>query len=95
MCLMMCADVHVVKRRGLTPSRILELAEVTGDRYVLADRNLVILSIDDYEDMLFLSDERVQKEVAEDMRVYEKTGGIDYLGYRRKRMLKGASDVSD
>jgi|GEM_PF-6016382 len=89
----MSVNVHVIKHKRITPSKILDMAEVTGDRYVLADRNLVIMNIDDYEDMLFMSNRKIQKEITRDMEEYEKTGGVDYLKYRKKRMRKGATDV--
>ena len=40
-----------------------------------------------------LNKKEIQKEIAEDMKEYEKTGGIDYSEYRKNRMKKGAADV--
>ena len=45
-------------------------------------------NIDSYEDTLFLANKQVQKEIAEDVREYAKTGGVDYQQYRKRRLRK-------
>ena len=67
-------------------SRIVGLAESSGERFVLADHNVVVLNLDDYEDMLFMADEKIQGEVEAGIKEYEESGGIDYLEYRGKRL---------
>ncbi len=84
----MAVNVDVSKSKKSDISRVVRLAGSTGERYVLADQNVLIMNLDDYEDMLFSSNERIQKELEEDMDEYGRTGGIDYMRYRRTRLRK-------
>jgi len=78
--------VNVNVSAGL--SRIVRLAGASGERFVLADRNVVVMNLDDYEDLLFASNERLQVEIDEDMREYARCGGVDYQPYRKRRLKK-------
>ncbi|MBU2578679.1 hypothetical protein KKA09_00990 [Patescibacteria group bacterium] len=69
-------------------AHILDLVKISKERFVLPDYNAVVMNLDDYEDMLFMSNPKIQKEIKEDLAEYEKTKGIDYLEYRKKRFQK-------
>ncbi|MFH1980006.1 MAG: hypothetical protein ABII99_03085 [Patescibacteria group bacterium] len=67
---------------------LLELLKISKERYILPNYDAVIISLDDYEDMLFMSNLKIQKELNQDLKKYKETGGIDYFEYRKKRLLK-------
>lgn len=51
----------------------------------MPDYNAVLINLEDYEDMLFDSSSRIQKEIKQELAEYKKTGGIDYMKYRKER----------
>lgn len=67
---------------------LLDLVKTTKERFVLPDYNAVVMNMEDYEDMLFDSNPRIQKEIKQELEEYKKTGGINYMEYRKER-LKG------
>jgi len=84
----MVMNVNVSKDAGKDYKSLINVAGSSSERLVLADKNVVIMNLDDYEDMLFLSNSRIQSEIDADMREYSKTGGLDYMKYRKNRLKK-------
>ena len=76
----MTVNVNVSKNQDI--ARLLRIAGSAQERVILADQNVVVMNLDDYEDLLFQSNKRIQAEITEDLREYSKTGGLDYLGNR-------------
>lgn len=84
----MVANVNIFKDVGKDYKSLIKVVGSSSERLVLADKNVVIMNLDDYEDMLFLSNSRMQSEIDADMREYSKTGGLDYMKYRKNRLKK-------
>ena len=76
----MTVNVNVSKSQDM--ARLLRLAGSAQERVILAEQNVVVMNLDDYEDLLFQSNKRIQAEITEELREYSKTGGLDYLGNR-------------
>ena len=69
-------------------ARLLDLVKTAKERFILPDYNAVMMNLEDYEDMLLVSNPRIQKEIEKAVRDYKKTGGMDYMEYRKKRLIK-------
>jgi len=78
----MTVNVNVLKNQDM--ARLLRLAGTAQERVILADQNVIVMNLDDYEDLLFQSNKRIQAEITEDLREYSKTGGLDYPGNKVK-----------
>ena len=78
----MTVNVNVSKSQDM--ARLLRLAGSAQERVILAEQNVVVMNLDDYEDLLFQSNKRIQAEITEDMREYSKTGGLDYQANKVK-----------
>jgi len=73
----MVVNVNVSKDAGKDYNSLINVVGSSSERLVLADKNVVIMNLDDYEDMLFLSNCRIQSEIDADMREFSKTGGLE------------------
>ena len=66
-------------------AHLLDVVKIFKERFVLPDYNAVLMNLEDYEDMLFNSSSRIQKEIKQELAEYKKTGEIDYMKYRKER----------
>ena len=78
---------HISKQKTIFPkiARLLDLVKISKERFILPDYDAVVMNLDDYEDMLFMSNPKIQKEIKKAEIDYKKTGGISLEDYKKSR----------